>query len=240
VPRDPAAVESRLIRAAKRGDRGARRRLVVRHLGLVRAVAGRYAGMGLAADDLVQEGCVGLLDAVDRWDRTRGVPFEAFARFRVRVAIRDALTARARLIRVPKHLSERRRALRRLEETLTSERRRAVSLREVAAATGLSLDRVERAWVVPTATADALERADGAPRDPAEELVALEEARAVDEAVRRLPPRQQLLIAHRYGLGGREESIGEIAEELHVSRRRALSIERQALATLRRSLDGPT
>ena len=101
--RDAAVAEQRLLRAARRGDRGAEQRLVARHLGLVRAVAARYRGFGLADDDLVQEGALGLLEAIVRYDRSRNVPFEAYARFRVRRAILNALTDRARLIRVPKH-----------------------------------------------------------------------------------------------------------------------------------------
>ncbi len=204
--RDPADAESRLLRAAARGDEGARRRIVAGHLQLVRTVARRYEGLGLAADDLVQEGCLGLLDAIGRWDRTRGVPFEAFARFRVRVAIRDALTARARLIRLPKHVVELQRA------TGEAEAPRALS------------------------TADAGSNEAGEAATTEDEVVAREQADAVDRAVEQLSPRQQLVIAHRYGFDGPAESIGQVAAELHLSRGRTLAIEQQALARLRRTL----
>jgi len=102
--RNGAGIEHRLLRAAQRGDVGARSRVIARHLRLVRGVASRYRDLGLQDDDLVQEGSVGLLEAIGKYDRSRGVPFEAFARFHVRRAIRNALTARARLIRLPKHV----------------------------------------------------------------------------------------------------------------------------------------
>lgn len=204
---DVSVEGSRLLRAARRGDVGARRRIVDRHLDVVRRVASRYAGLGLPEDDLVQEGCLGLLDSIDRYDASRGVPFEAFARFRVRIAIRDALTARARLIRLPKHVSERLR-----QEPEPPPVPVAVEL------------------VSPDGHADA----DGL--DPEERLLALERARLLDAAVSRLPPRQRLVIMHRYGLGGAEESLRDVACELRLSPRRTLTLERQALATLRREL----
>jgi len=206
VRRDPAEVEAKLLRAAARGDEGARRRVVASHLPLVRSVATRYASLGLPFDDLVQEGCVGLLEAIDRWDRARGVPFEAFARFRVRVAIRDALTARARLIRLPKHVLE-------------SQRRG---------------EAVEPPRAVASPDVEAAALTEGAE----EELVAREQDAAVDRAVDGLSPRQRIVIKHRYGFDGPEESLGQVAAELRLSRGRTLAIERQALARLRRSLAG--
>lgn len=204
--RNPAEVEASLLKAAARGDEGARRRLVASHQSLVRTVAARYASLGIPFDDLVQQGCVGLLEAIDRWDRARAVPFEAFARFRVRVAIRDALTARARGLKLPKQVIESPRG-----------GRAADSLHSVDAPS------VEVAAETP---------------DTEEELVVREQQAAVDRAVDGLSPRQRIVIKHRYGFDGPEESLGQVAAELRLSRGRTLAIERQALARLRRSLAG--
>ena len=97
-----AVRQRKLLRAARRGDRGARARVVDCHLPLVRALAARYRDFGLPLDDLVQEGVIGLLDAIDHYDPSRGPAFEPYARFRVRRAIRNALTEQARLFRLPK------------------------------------------------------------------------------------------------------------------------------------------
>src|SRR5262245_40563319 len=97
-PKGNNVTDSELIRAAAHGDRGARDRLLVLNLPLVRRVAARYRGVGLPYDDLVQEGSLGLLDAIDHYDEERGVNFDAYARFRVQRAIRNALTERARLV----------------------------------------------------------------------------------------------------------------------------------------------
>src|SRR6185437_15858855 len=85
------------LQAARRGDRRARDALVREHLPLVHAVAARYGGLGLARDDLVQEGSIGLLDAIDRFDPALGVEFGTFAGWRIRRAILNALTEQSRL-----------------------------------------------------------------------------------------------------------------------------------------------
>jgi RNA polymerase sigma factor (sigma-70 family) len=87
-----------LLHRAQQGDRSARERLVVQHLDDVRSIAGRYRNLGLGVDDLVQEGSLGLLDAIDHYDETRGLAFDVYARFRIRRAVRSALTDTSRLI----------------------------------------------------------------------------------------------------------------------------------------------
>ena len=109
-----------LLRAAQAGDRAAREQLVTSSLGLVRSVASRYRDLGLPFDDLVQEGALGLLDAIDHYDPDRGACFETYSRFRIRRAIRNALTEKSRLIRLPKQVVERRRAIERAEARLTA------------------------------------------------------------------------------------------------------------------------
>jgi len=94
-----------------RRDGRARERFVAEHLAMVRALAARYRGLGIPVDDLVQEGSIGLLDAIETYDAERGVAFDTFARFRIRCAIRDALTRTSRLVRLPKRVVERRRAI---------------------------------------------------------------------------------------------------------------------------------
>ena len=126
-----------LLRAAQAGDRGAREQLVTSSLGLVRSVASRYRDLGLPFDDLVQEGALGLLDAIDHYDPDRGACFETYSRFRIRRAIRNALTEKSRLIRLPKQVVERRRAIERAEARLTAAAGRTATTAEIAALTGL-------------------------------------------------------------------------------------------------------
>ena len=93
------AEDATVLEAARRGDSRAHEKLVAKHLGLIRSVAAHYRNLGLPFDDLVQEGSVGLLEAIDLYDPARGADFETYARFRARRAIRNALTEKSRLIR---------------------------------------------------------------------------------------------------------------------------------------------
>lgn len=239
-----AVRERKLFRAARRHDRGARERLVVSHLGLVRAVASRYRGLGLPFDDLVQEGVLGLLDAIDRYDPSRGTKFEAFARFRVRRAIRNALTEQARLVRLPKQVVERRRMLARTQARLASESGRVPTPAELAAATGLSLVSIleARTAAIAAISLDAPAArggstlanliADSTAADPEGAALSAEEARLVRDAVARLAPRSREIVSRHFGLDGGETAVAAVALDLHLSERRTRTIERDALHQL--------
>jgi RNA polymerase primary sigma factor len=185
---------------------------VAAHLELVRAAASRYRGLGMPFDDLVQEGLLGLLDAVDRYDPSRGVAFETFARFRVRRAIRNALTEQARLVRLPKQIVERQRMLAALESRLAAANGRAPTASELAAGTGLPLAAVCAAQAAPTTSATPGELGWGSsPDDPERELVAAEEASLLREAVARLTPCQREIITRHFGLEGDEAAVAVFA-----------------------------
>jgi RNA polymerase primary sigma factor len=238
-----------LLRAAQKGERRARERIVSDHLGIVRSLAARYRDLGLPLDDLVQEGSLGLLDAIDGYDAERGIDFEAYARFRVRRAIRNALTEKSRLIRLPKQIVERRRVIERAEATLTAARGRSPTPGELGEATGLS-----RAAVVETRSIAAgmvsldqpvlpdgstLETvvADSSAVDPEVDAVEHMQAQLVDEAVADLPPRQREIVSRHFGIGCTPEEIAEVASALHLSQQRTRTIERDALYALRDRLE---
>lgn len=239
-----------LLQRAQHGDRRARERLVVRHLADVRAIARRYRDLGLPLDDLVQEGALGLLDSIDQYDAARGPEFDAYARFRVRRAIRNALTDKSRLIRLPKQVVERRRALDRADAHLTDARGIHPSRADLAEATGLALDAVQEARdLVPVVVSldqvalpdgSALESlvADDASPDPEVDAADREETELVDRAVAELPGRQREIVSRHFGLGREPEEIAEVAAELHLSQQRTRTIERDALFTLRARLEG--
>jgi RNA polymerase primary sigma factor len=247
--RDAAARQRQVLRSAQRGDRRARARLVSCHLALVRAVASHYRGLGVPFDDLVQEGSLGLLEAIERYDSRRGVPFEAFARFRVRRAVRNALTEQARLVRLPKQMVERRRLLDRVEARLVAARGRPPAPEELAAETGLSVDAVleaQAAAITPLSLDDTagpdgttLEGVipDAAASDPVQEAIAAEESRRLHAAMTHLSSRQREIVARHFGFDEREEALSEVAADLELSERRTRTIEHDALYRLARELD---
>jgi len=237
--------DAELLRAAQKGDRNARDHVVADHLTLVRALASHYRGIGLPYDDLVQEGSIGLLDAVQQYDEHRGIDFETYARFRVRRAIRNALTEKSRLIRLPKQIVERRRAIERAEARLTATDGHVPTTSEIATVTGLTPSAVletQRAASAPVsldqavlANGSPLEAvlADDAARDPEVETVRHEQLERLDRAVEALPPRQREIVRRHFGLGTAAEQMAALAADLHVSPQRARTIERDALYALR-------
>jgi RNA polymerase primary sigma factor len=251
VPQDSgrdAVRRGKLLRAARRGDRGARERLVVAHLDLVRAVASRYRDLGVPLDDLVQEGTLGLLDAIDHYDPGRGPAFESYARFRVRRAIRNALTEQARLIRLPKQVVERRRAIERAEAGLAAAGGRRPTPAQLAAATGLPVQAVveSRGLGVPPVSLDgalpdgsSLQNvvADPAAADPADEALARERHELLEAALAQLPDRERRVVMARWGLSGSPRAAAELAAELELSPRRAQTIVADALHHLRLTLE---
>jgi len=236
-PRDEAR-RRRLLRAARRGDRGARERLVVAHLAMVRTIAWRYRGLGLPFDDLVQEGALGLLDAIGRYDARRGVDFEAFARFRIRRAIRNALTDQARLVRLPKQIVERRRILDRTEARMTAANGRAPTPTELAAVAGLSLRAVLEARTAAFAVSlDDPAVPDSSLPDPEAEAISAERAWLVRAAVAELPPRQNEIVRKRFGFDGEAVDVATLADELRLSERRTRTIEHDGLWELAAALE---
>jgi len=237
------------VRATRAGDRRARDLLVERELPLVRRVASRYRGIGLPDDDLVQEGALGVLDAVEQFDPERAVDFDAYARFRAQRAIRNALTDRARLLRLPKHIVERRHALARAEAEAVAATGRPATFAELAERTGLSLPAVVEAWSAPREprSLDAPVLPDGTPLEaliedagaeaPDEHAVRAEEMTRVGAAVARLPGRQRYAVEHVFGFTGPAESFATVAAALRLSPPRTRAIVTDALERLRDELD---
>ena len=239
-----------LLRAAQAGDGGAREQLVSSSLGLVRSVASRYRDLGLPFDDLVQEGALGLLDAIDHYDPDRGACFETYSSFRIRRSIRIALTDKARLIRLPKQIVERRRAIERAEARLTAAAAgRTATTAEIAALTGLPQEaiRAVRSAQLGQVSLDEPVLPDGSPlagvvadphaADP--EVIALEHDRTSEltAALASLPERQRRIVNCKWGIGQRSMSNGALAAKLGLSPRRTQTIERDALYELRKTLE---
>src|SRR5512144_268087 len=137
APLPPDRAAALLRRYHRDGCPQARRRLIEAHLPLVRAVARRFAMHGEPLEDLVQEGCIGLINAVDRFDPARELPFEAFAVPTIAGAIRRHLRDRCATVRLPRELIEQRTTVLRMRTALEARRGRPVTLSELAGATRL-------------------------------------------------------------------------------------------------------
>ncbi|HZO96629.1 MAG TPA: sigma-70 family RNA polymerase sigma factor [Gaiellaceae bacterium] len=241
-----AGHSERLAARARRGDRAARTTLVEEHMGLVRAIAARYRDLGLPFEDLVQEGAIGLLAAIDDYDPTRGASFSTHAFWRVRAAVTHALTAQGQLVRLPRPVLERRRRVARARDLLAAAGREP-TVTELARST--TLPPAEVAEALAPAGVASLDRPAGdgpGPRDlvaldaaasPEAQLVGGEEARALRGAVRRLRGRKQAIVSRHFGLAGDPEPLTEIAEDLHLSPERTRALKDEALRELAAELE---
>jgi RNA polymerase primary sigma factor len=226
-----------LVRAAKRGSRPARERVVASHLGLVRSIARRYRGLGLSFDDLVQEGSLGMLAAIDQYDSRRG-DFDAYARLRVRRAIRNALTDQSRLVRLPKHVVERRRALARADERLLqASNGRRPTVEELATEAAVPRAAVVEAWSAHTVGSLDQPVEDPSALDPLVSALEHERVTILRRAVSQLNRSKRSVVCRRYGLDRPEQSLGDVATDLHLSPTRTRALEREALGELRDSLE---
>ena len=229
------AEELALARRSALGDREARRRLVEANLGLVTTVAGQYRGRGVPFADLVQEGCVGLIRAVDRFDAARGVRLSTYATWWIRSAVVHAI-GNSRAVRLPDSAQRRLQVLRTTAVQMGAAAGRVPTLEQAAHAAYLSpadAAQLERATRVRSLD----EVADGG-----RPLAYREEDDPVDvervrHAVQTLPGRSRLVIERSFGLDGRQpETLREIAGRIGTSPERARQVRADALLRLRRCL----
>jgi len=226
-------------------DAQAKQRMVERHLPLVRAVARTYRGSAVPFADLVQEGTVGLVRAVERFDHRREVKFSTFAVWWIRRAMLDAI-ANANVIRIPAKALRQLAALRRAESELTRIGRPHASDSEIAERAQLSVSSVRSLRAAARVTASLDEPvgeastplgdlcADERALDPAETVIARESRRELSAMLRLLPERHREVIVRRYGLHHRRaQGHEEIGASLGVGAQRSRQIERDALHRLR-------
>jgi RNA polymerase primary sigma factor len=238
-------VEERLERRLAAGDRGARRRLIESYLGLVAAMARRYARWGVPLEDLFQEGALALVQGIDHYDPSKGMRLSTYVTWWVKQAIRRAAMAQSMLVRIPERLWERAGEAAQAGRTLRCRSGREARDSDVAGALGWSeedLAEVRRA-LQPVVSLEAPVGdegfewgeliADPGADDPAEVAARDDARRRLAEALAALPERGATVLSRRYGLDGRPRSLAAVGETLGVSRERVRQLENAALSELR-------
>jgi len=251
IGRVPMITHDREIELAKHieaGDREATKQFILANLRLVVSIAKRYVGRGLTLLDLIQEGNIGLIRAVQRYDWRRGHRFSTHATWWIRQAISRAVADKGRTIRLPVYVNTALNRIRRERQRLLQELGREPTELELAEATGLDPIRMVELQSAPGAPVslelpvgedeeqelgDVLADTESAsPEDLATTQTLKDEVQRVLESV--LTPREQLVLQLRFGLGnGQAHPLEQVGRELGITRERVRQIEAGALAKLR-------
>ncbi|HLX69133.1 MAG TPA: sigma-70 family RNA polymerase sigma factor [Verrucomicrobiae bacterium] len=240
-----------LAKRIKRGDKHAREHMIKANLRLVVKIARDYENLGLPLLDLINEGNIGLMKGVERFDPKKGAKLSTYASWWIKQAIKRALANQSKTIRLPVHVVDKvahiRRAEMRLRETLDRE----PTDEEVASELGLDARRVRRYRQASRAPVsldaplgdDDTERvaevvADPNAALPSERLVYESDNALVQEILATLPPREREILAMRFGLvDGQERTLEEVGERFGVTRERIRQIQEEALKTIRKTME---
>jgi len=247
VPLLDAEKELELAKKMAEGDEKAKQKLVESNLRLVVSIAKRYVGKGMFFLDLIQEGNLGLMKAVEKFDYRKGYKFSTYATWWIRQAITRAIADQARTIRIPVHMVETIHKVTRVQRRLLQELGREATPEEVAEAIGMSADKVREIMKISqdpvslempigeeedSHLGDFIQDNDSpAPADVASYTLLREQ---LCEVLHTLTPREEQVLKLRFGLeDGRTRTLEEVGKVFNITRERIRQIEAKALRKLR-------
>jgi RNA polymerase primary sigma factor len=239
--------EAELSERMSKGDEAAKKELVEANLRLVVSIAKRYVGKGLFFLDLIQEGNLGLMKAVSKFDYTKGYKFSTYATWWIRQAITRAIADQARTIRIPVHMVETIHKVTKVQRQMLQEHGRDVSAEEIAKEMNMSSEKVREIMKIAqdpisletpvgeeedSHIGDFIEDdASPAPADAASYTLLREQ---LCEVLHTLTPREEQVLKLRFGLeDGRQRTLEEVGQQFNITRERIRQIEAKALRKLR-------
>jgi RNA polymerase primary sigma factor len=240
-----AAEEIELAQRIERGDLEAKDRMINSNLRLVVSQARRYQGHGLPMEDLVQEGMLGLIRAVEKFDWRRGYKFSTYGTLWIRQALQRGLQNHGRTIRLPVHVAQRQTKVRKIESELGTKLGREPTDDEIAAVAELSVDEVSELREL-TRSITSLDQPVGEDGEtalgdllaserpePEQEVVEAERERQINDVVAQLPDAERNVIQLCFGLGGDEpRTLRQAASELGIPVAQARELESRGLSRL--------
>src|ERR671911_117208 len=238
-----------LSKRVKKGDKAARKRLIEKNLRLVVSIAKKLRGHGLPFEDLIQEGNIGLMKAVGKFDSDRGFRFSTYATWWIRQTIQRAIADKGRTIRIPVHMGEKMRKMARTYNDLWGELERAPSDEAVAERLGWSVEDIRKVKDDMPDASTSLNQPLTSDTGSSELGELVEDERSSDtpgtvmsemetsqlgEVIDRLPERYRHVLVRRYGLDDKDPAtLAELGDELELSHERVRQLQLQAIKRLK-------
>ena len=242
--------EVKLARRIKRGDEKARQLMIRANLRLVVKIAGDYARLGLPLLDLISEGNLGLMKAVDRFDPKKGGKLSTYAAWWIKQGIRRALANQGKTIRLPSHMVDKLFRMRRMQEALAHQLGRVPTPAELAKKLDVT-EKTVKYWLEVSQRPTSLDVplgddgreslgdtiSDTQAKSPFDELNDQQLLEEMAHHLKTLDAREQVILQRRFGLNGvAAESLEEVGARLGITRERVRQLQNQALATLREKM----
>nr|AKC88651.1 sigma factor [Erodium foetidum] len=240
-----AGVDQRTLQSRLNYGISCKEKMIKCNLRLVVSIAKNYTGVGLDLQDLIQDGCQGLIKATEKFDASKGFKFSTYAHWWVRQAVRKGLNQKAKSVRVPVHVMEASYKVKQAKEQFINKHKREPNTAELAEATGLTLKKLAAVKRIPKIISLDQKVNENFPKpseviaDPnqeSQEQIAMKEflKQDIEEILNTLSPRESQVIRWRFGLGdGRSKALQEIGELMSVSRERIRQIESGAFRKLK-------
>ncbi|HPO14781.1 MAG TPA: RNA polymerase sigma factor RpoD/SigA [Candidatus Hydrogenedentes bacterium] len=246
IPLLPPSEEIRLAKLAQKGDGAARRKLIVSNLRLVVSIAKKYLYYGMPLLDLIEEGNLGLMKAVDRYDPNRGCKFSTYATWWIRQAVTRSLSNQGRTVRIPVYITDNVARYKKISEDLYIKTGKQPELEEIAKHLGVKIQEARRLkeFVEVVAPLEKAQNTDGAeplavsdsvePRQRDKAIEQIELDQQMEELMRQLTDREGNIIRYRYGLSdGMVHTLEETGKAFSLTRERIRQIEKDVMKRLR-------